>query len=64
MSTDIPAAEGAAAEGATAASTAYSSPTAPTPPPGGMRTFVQVLINAPVANLTTNLLRFADGVWV
>ena len=64
MSTDIPAAEGAAAEGATAASTAYSSPTAPTPPPGGMRTFVQVLINTAVANLTTNFLWFAVVFWV
>ncbi|WP_346730405.1 MFS transporter [Leucobacter rhizosphaerae] len=41
-----------------------SARTGPTPPPGGMRTFVQVLVNTAVANLTTNFLWFAVVFWV
>ncbi|KTR86661.1 multidrug transporter [Leucobacter chromiiresistens] len=37
---------------------------APTPPPGGMRTFLHVLVNTAVANLTTNFLWFAVVFWV
>ncbi|UOQ58379.1 MFS transporter [Leucobacter allii] len=35
-----------------------------TPPPGGMRTFLHVLVNTAVANLTTNFLWFAVVFWV
>lgn len=56
MSTNIPSDESAEARPPAA------SPLAP--PPGGMRTFVQVLINTAVANLTTNFLWFAVVFWV
>jgi len=36
----------------------------PSPPPGGMRTFAQVLANTAVANLTTNFLWFSLVFWV
>ncbi len=35
-----------------------------TPPPGGMRTFVQILVNTAVANVTTSFLWFALTFWV
>lgn len=35
-----------------------------TPPPGGMRTFLQVLVNTAVANVTTSFLWFALTFWV
>lgn len=35
-----------------------------TSPPGGMRTFIHVLVNTAVANLTTNFLWFAVVFWV
>ena len=35
-----------------------------TPPPGGMRMFVQVLVNTAVANVTTSFLWFALTFWV
>lgn len=35
-----------------------------TPPPGGMRTFLQVLVNTAVANVTTSYLWFALTFWV
>jgi DHA3 family multidrug efflux protein-like MFS transporter len=35
-----------------------------TPPPGGMRTFIQVLVNTAVANVTTSFLWFALTFWV
>lgn len=34
------------------------------PPPGGMRTFVQVLVNTAIANITTSFLWFALTFWV
>nr|WP_306455226.1 MFS transporter [Leucobacter celer] len=36
----------------------------PAPPEGGMRTFLHVLVNTAVANLTTNFLWFAVVFWV
>jgi len=43
-----------------------ASPSAPavTPPAGGMRTFVQVLVNTAAANITTSFLWFALTFWV
>ena len=35
-----------------------------TPPPGGSRTFFQVLVNTAVANVTTSYLWFALTFWV
>ena len=35
-----------------------------TPPPGGMRIFVQVLVNTMIANVTTSFLWFALTFWV
>ena len=37
---------------------------APSPPEGGMRTFLHLLVNTAVANLTTNFLWFALVFWV
>jgi DHA3 family multidrug efflux protein-like MFS transporter len=37
---------------------------APAPPPGGARTFAQVLVNTAVANVTTSYLWFALTFWV
>ena len=34
------------------------------PPPGGMRTFIQVLVNTAIANITTSFLWFALTFWV
>ncbi len=34
------------------------------PPPGGMRTFIQVLVNTALANITTSFLWFALTFWV
>ncbi|MFV0433257.1 MAG: MFS transporter [Leucobacter sp.] len=41
-----------------------AAPVAPSPPTGGWRTFVQVLLNTAVAGLTTNFLWFAVVFWV
>lgn len=41
-----------------------AAPAAHTPPPGGWRTFVHVLVNTGVAGLTTNFLWFAVVFWV
>jgi DHA3 family multidrug efflux protein-like MFS transporter len=40
------------------------SPAAHRPPPGGPRTFAQVLVNTAVANVTTSFLWFALTFWV
>ena len=34
------------------------------PPPDGMRTFIQVLVNTALANITTSFLWFALTFWV
>lgn len=44
--------------------TTAASPPAPEPPPGGARTFAQVLVNTAVANVTTSFLWFALTFWV
>jgi DHA3 family multidrug efflux protein-like MFS transporter len=44
--------------------TAPAEAPALSPPPGGWRTFVQVLVNTGVAGLTTNFLWFAVVFWV
>lgn len=41
-----------------------ASPPALEPPPGGSRTFAQVLVNTAVANVTTSFLWFALTFWV
>lgn len=41
-----------------------TSPNSPVPPPGGGRTFAQVLVNTAVANVTTSFLWFALTFWV
>ena len=47
------------------ASTASPLPRAPAdPPPGGSRTFAQILVNTAVANVTTSFLWFALTFWV
>ena len=65
--TDVPEA------GATAATDAPAAPEAgpptgraagPQPPPHGMRTFLQVLVNTAIANVTTSFLWFALTFWV
>jgi DHA3 family multidrug efflux protein-like MFS transporter len=40
------------------------TPTGVTPPPGGMRTFMHVLANTMIANVTTSFLWFALTFWV
>jgi len=40
------------------------APAGRTPPPGGMRTFLQVLVNTLIANVTTSFLWFALTFWV
>ncbi|WES62960.1 MFS transporter [Microbacter sp. GSS18] len=52
-----------AGSGASAAE-ASASAAAITPPPNGMRTFLQVLVNTAVANITTSFLWFALTFWV
>ena len=39
-------------------------PSSPEPPPGGARTFAQILVNTAVANVTTSFLWFALTFWV
>ena len=41
-----------------------SPPQPVTPPPGGMRMFVHVLVNTMIANVTTSFLWFALTFWV
>ncbi len=41
-----------------------SNAAAVTPPPGGMRTFLHVLVNTMIANVTTSFLWFALTFWV
>jgi len=41
-----------------------TSPDAHEPPPGGARTFAQILVNTAVANVTTSFLWFALTFWV
>jgi DHA3 family multidrug efflux protein-like MFS transporter len=58
------AAQSTATQSTAALSTATQSPVAVNPPPNGMRTFLQVLVNTAVANLTTSYLWFALTFWV
>lgn len=41
-----------------------AAPSGVTPPPNGMRTFIQVLVNTMIANVTTSFLWFALTFWV
>jgi len=41
-----------------------AAPSGPTPPPHGMRTFFQALVNTALANVTTSYLWFALTFWV
>jgi len=45
-------------------SPAQPAPAAIAPPPGGSRTFAQILVNTAVANVTTSFLWFALTFWV
>lgn len=46
------------------ASASAVAPEAVVPPPNGMRTFMQVLVNTAIANVTTSFLWFALTFWV
>lgn len=46
------------------ASAGAAAPGAVVPPPNGMRTFMQVLVNTAIANVTTSFLWFALTFWV
>ena len=65
--TDVPEAGATAATDAAAepkAGTATRRAAGPQPPPNGMRTFLQVLVNTAIANVTTSFLWFALTFWV
>jgi DHA3 family multidrug efflux protein-like MFS transporter len=59
-----PASPGSPADTTTDAAAATPATPAHVPPPGGMRTFLQVLINTALANITTSYLWWALTFWV